>query len=75
MTDGIEYRVGTASLPLFPHPHFKEPDAAKEEALLQADEQASVIAIWEIDSITDTITVACLVFQGMIFVPALVEEQ
>ncbi len=70
MIDGITYRVGTASLPLFKWPEFKEPDAAKEEAILQSDEESSVIAIWEINSIADTITIACLVFQGLIWVPA-----
>ena len=68
MIDGITYRVGTASLPLFPHPEFKEWDAAVEEALLQTAEEQSVIAVWELNAAQDTMTVLCLVFLDKIWV-------
>ena len=68
MVDGITYKVGTASLPLFPHPEFKEWAAAQEEAMLQSDEEQSVIAIWEQNTAQGTSVVLCLVFLGKMWV-------
>ena len=68
MTEGVEYKVGAANLPLFPSPCFKEWDAALEEAMLQSDEEQSVIAIWENNAIQGTSVVVCLVFLGKMWV-------
>lgn len=68
MVDGIDYKVGAASLPLFPHPCFKEFDAALEEAMLQSAEESTVIAIWEQNQALGTSVVLCLVFLSKMWV-------